>query len=212
MKKYKLKKQVKSMAIICSLSLFIIGGVYFSKIFLNNKKDDIQRVSRDIVTNDVKPVMEEVKEEKASKPFDDLNVKETKSFYENEGNEENQEKSLLFYKNTYMQNSGVLYTNENSFDIVSVLDGNVTSITKDDILGNVVEITHSNDLITIYQTLGEVNVKVGDHVKKNDKIGISGNVNIDQGYKNSLLFEVNYKGKVINPNKFYEMKINDLIN
>ena len=212
MKKYKLKKQVKSMAIICSLSLFIIGGVYFSKIFLNNKKDDIQRVSRDIVTNDVKPVMEEVKEEKASKPFDDLNVKETKSFYENEGNEENQEKSLLFYKNTYMQNTGILYTNENSFDIVSVLDGNVTSITKDDILGNVVEITHSNDLITIYQTLGEVNVKVGDHVKKNDKIGISGNVNIDQGYKNSLLFEVNYKGKVINPNKFYEMKINDLVN
>ena len=120
-------------------------------------------------------------------------------------------KSLIYYKNTYMQNTGVLYTNNERFDVVSVLDGTVTSITKDEILGNVVEIMHTNELITIYSCLNEVFVKVGDNVKQNDVIGNSGQVSIDKGYENALLFEVNYKGSIINPIEFYNYKISDLM-
>ena len=110
-----------------------------------------------------------------------------------------------------MQNTGVLYTNNEKFDVVSVLDGTVTSITKDEILGNVVEILHNTELITIYSCLDEVLVKVGDNVKQNDVIGNSGPVNIDKSYENALLFEVNYKGTIINPIEFYNMKISDLM-
>ena len=110
-----------------------------------------------------------------------------------------------------MQNTGVLYTNNEKFDVVSVLDGTVTSITKDEILGNVVEILHNTELITIYSCLDEVLVKVGDNVKQNDVIGNSGPVNTDKSYENALLFEVNYKGTIINPIEFYNMKISDLM-
>ena len=111
-----------------------------------------------------------------------------------------------------MQNTGILYNSEEEFDVVSVLDGTVTSITEDEILGKVVEIAHSTELITIYHCLGEVNVNVGDNVKQNDVIGKSGKVNIDEGYDNALLFEVNYKGSIINPTEFYNMQVSDLMN
>ena len=110
-----------------------------------------------------------------------------------------------------MQNTGILYTSKEKFDIVSVLDGTVTSITKDELLGNVIEIAHTNELITIYHCLDEVNVKVGDAIKQNDVIGKSGHVSIDDGYDNALLFEVNYKGEIINPVDFYNMKVSDLM-
>ena len=135
-----------------------------------------------------------------------------KNYYDKNASEEDQIKSLIYYKNTYMQNTGILYNSEEEFDVVSVLDGTVTSITEDEILGKVVEIAHSTELITIYHCLGEVNVNVGDNVKQNDVIGKSGKVNIDEGYDNALLFEVNYKGSIINPTEFYNMQVSDLMN
>ena len=105
-----------------------------------------------------------------------------------------------------MQNTGILYKSNEQFDVVSSMDGTVTSITKDEILGNVVEISHSNNLITIYHCLNEVHVKAGDKVKQNDVIGTSGKVNIDDGYENALLFEVNYKGNTLDPEEYYNMK------
>ena len=55
-----------------------------------------------------------------------------------------------------------------------------------------------------------MSVKVGDAIKQHDVIGKSGKVNIDKGYENALLFEVNYKGQILNPNEFYNMKVSDL--
>ena len=35
--------------------------------------------------------------------------------------------------------------------------------------------------------------------------GVNGEVDIDEGYGNALIFEVNLKGEIINPNDFYVM-------
>ena len=144
------------------------------------------------------------------RPYMDETVTLTKGFYDSTRDESTNENAIIYYKNTYMQNTGALYTGNQQFDVVSVLDGTVTSITKDEILGNVVEVTHSNNLITSYQCLSSVNVKVGDAVSQNFVIGRSGSVEIDEGYGNALLFEVNYKGQIINPEDFYQMNPNEL--
>ena len=163
---------------------------------INQTKDDDSKY--------VKETIEEVK--LPTKPFLASNVEIAKNYYNTKDDENKQIGSLIYYKDTYMQNTGILYKSNESFDVVSTLDGTVTSITKDEILGNVVEISHSNNLITIYHCLNEVNVKAGDKVKQNDVIGTSGKVNIDDGYENALLFEVNYKGSTINPEEYYTMK------
>ena len=41
-----------------------------------------------------------------------------------------------------MQNSGVSYSSEKIFDVISVLDGIVISVENNDILGTTVEIRH----------------------------------------------------------------------
>lgn len=211
MKKYKLKSWVLPTIYVLSISAIVASLVFIGKMMINeNESGEISRyVSDEIFENEVTNVVE-ITNETVNHPYLLESVKITKNYYDKSQSEEEQINSLIFYRNTYMENTGILYTNDDVFDVVSVLDGTVTSITTDDILGNVVEVTHSTELITIYHCLSNVSVKVGDAVKQNDVLGQSGNVNIDKGYSNALLFEVNYKGMIINPNEFYNMKINDL--
>ncbi len=210
MKKKKLRTEVKLFLSILILSLFAAGIMFSSSLYSSINQNNNYVPKESSQQRIIKEVVEEVK--MPSKPFLVDNVKVSKSFYNPKQNEEEQIKSLIYYKNTYMQNTGILYNSDETFDVVSSMDGEVTSVTKDEILGNVVEISHSNELITIYHCLNEVNVKAGDKVKQNDVIGTSGKVNIDEGYENALLFEVNYKGNIINPEEFYNMNVKDLIN
>lgn len=209
MRKRKLKNTARIGIAVMILSITLTGLIITSKLS-SPVKDDvyIPQINNDVNEEEVKETIEEVK--LPSKPFLADNVEVAKTYYNTKDDEQKQIGSLIYYKDTYMQNTGILYKSNESFDVVSALDGKVTSITKDEILGNVVEISHSNNLITIYHCLNEVNVKAGDTIKQNDVIGTSGKVNIDEGYENALLFEVNYKGKTMNPDDFYNMKEDQL--
>lgn len=215
MKKLKLKSWVVPALYAVSLGIIFVSVMFIGKVMMtdyaravdtNFLPDDI---INDDVNNDITDVVE-VTNETVNHPYLLEGVNVTKDYYVENASEESQIKSLIYYKDTYMVNTGVLYTAAETFDVVSVLDGSVTSVTEDEILGHVVEVTHTTELITVYHCLGELNVKVGDNLKQNDVIGKSGKVNIDKGYDNALLFEVNYQGKIINPNDFYNMKVSDL--
>lgn len=216
MKKLKLKRWVVPAIYVLSLTVIVLSLFFIGKYFTKSNKDveeTIRFVSEDTAVNTEEPVIGVIKptNETVNHPYLMESVTIAKNFYDKNSTEEMQLNSLIYYKNTYMENTGVIYTNDVKFDVVSVLDGTITSITKDDILGNVVEIMHTNELITVYSCLDEVFVKVGDNIKQNDVIGNSGQVNIDKGYANALLFEVNYKGSIINPIEFYNMKVSDLM-
>lgn len=216
MKKIKFKSWIVPSIYVFSIGIIIASLMFIGKFLAPDElaSSVSKYVPNNVVSNDDASVVEVVKptNETVNHPYLMESVKIAKKFYDKEASEEEQIKSLIFYKNTYMGNTGVLYENDKEFDVVSVLDGTITSITKDDILGNVVEVMHTNELITVYECLGEVNVRVGDHIKQNDVIGKSGKVNVDNGYENALLFEVNYKGAIINPEQFYNMKISELLN
>lgn len=215
MKKYRLKSWV-----LPSIYILSIVGIILSVTLVGNyvgenmdQYEDINSfVSGDVVDNFTKVInVNQPSNVTVKYPYLLENVTVAKNFYDKNASDEEKVNSLIYYKNTYMENTGILYTSSEQFDVVSVLDGTVTSITEDEFLGKVVEIAHTTELITIYQCLGEVEVKVGDNVKQNDVIGKSGKSNLDKGYENALLFEVNYKGSILNPNEFYTMKISDLM-
>ena len=144
------------------------------------------------------------------KPYVDESVVIVKNYYDYQGDAEIQEKSLIYYENTYLQNSGVSYGKDDSFDVVAVLDGTVTSVKEDQSLGKIVEITHSNDIISIYQSLGSTNVTEGAEVKQGDIIGTSGTCNIESGLNNHLHFELIVKGLIVNPENYYDKKVSEL--
>ena len=187
------------------ISILIIGKTYNS--FTN--EDINSHVVNAIVDDDSKAVMNET-ENKMIKPFANDNVTISKNFYDKDATEEEQQNSLIYYENTYMQNSGVLYTSENAYDIVATLDGKISDIKTDDILGNVIEIDHDNEIKTVYQSVDNIKVKVGDEVKQGDVIATSGANKLNNTNKNCLLFEVYHNGTTIDPEDFYNMNIEDL--
>ena len=166
--------------------------------------------SVDVMRNVDTPVVSEVEESsQIVRPYTSSDVKIATYFYDVDASEEEQQKSLIYFENTYMKNTGVLYQSDNLFDCVAVLEGTVLNIKEDDILGNVVEIEHNPNLRTIYYSLGEVNVKVGEVLNQGDLIGISGENNITDT-NNNLLFEVYYNGTLLNPEEFYTMDVSTL--
>ncbi len=210
MKVRKLKKFVLPTIYTIAITSVFVSIVLIGKTLNSYVKEDINSyVVNALLDEEATPVMN-LTNDKVVKPFTAQDVVISKNFYENEADEETQQKSLIYYENTYMQNSGVLYTAENPYDIVAVLDGKVAEIKEDEILGNVLVIEHNSDLKTTYQSISDIKVKVGDEVKQGDIIATSGENKLNDANKNCLLFEVYNKGQLINPEKFYEMDLKAL--
>ena len=102
-----------------------------------------------------------------------------------------------------MPSTGIMYSSDEVFDIYSVLDGEVSNVGEDNILGRFIEINHSDGYKTTYYSLSETNVTKGAKVTKGDVIGISGDNKIEGTLKNNLLFETYKDGYLIDPEDFY---------
>ncbi len=144
------------------------------------------------------------------RPYLDNSVSIAKTFYDYTGEESEQENSIIYYEGTYMQNSGVDYAKDSVFDVISILDGTVISVEDSDILGKTIQIRHSNDLISVYQSLSETSVKKDDQVIQGQIIAKSGTSNINKDLGNHLHFELYYKGKIVNPEEYYNKSIDEL--
>lgn len=212
------KRKLKSF-VLPTVYIMVIGILFISISFIGSalqskvKYDD--NLSVNALEDNVTPVIKNEEEtnetdKKIVKPFTSTAVSISKSYYDMQDDEKTQQNSLVYYENTYLQNSGVLYSSNETFDILSVYDGTVTNVSKDEILGNVVEITHNPNLKTKYYSLGEISVKKDDLVNSGTIIGKSGSNLLDEEQNNCLLFEVYYNGNTIDPEDFYNMNINDL--
>lgn len=209
-KKLRLKGWVSTL-----IYLSVITAVFISMIFVSNvleskygESSNLSYIFKEFIDTDV-PVIN-YSNDSVIKPFDKDNISIDIDFYDKDSSEKEQEKSLILYENTYMPNSGILYTSSNQFDILCTLDGKVTNIKKDDLLGNVIEITHSNSLVTTYYSVDNMKVTVGQTLNQGDIIATSGKNNISSTSNNMLLFEVSLNGVNINPENYYKTSIEDL--
>lgn len=213
MKKRKLKGFV-----LPTVYVLVIGVLFISISFLGNALQSQNKYANDLSVNalndtDAKPVIkneENIETAKIIKPYNSESVNISKSFYSKDDDEQKQQNSLVYYEQTYLQNSGVLYSSKETFDILNAYDGTVSNISEDEILGKVIEITHNTNLKTVYYSLGEINVQKDDFVTAGTIIGKSGDNLLTDESENCLLFEVYYNGNAINPEEFYTMNTNDL--
>lgn len=146
-------------------------------------------------------------EEKIRKPYTDESVVIGNNYYDYQASEEEQQSSILYHENTYIQNTGINYTSTNTFDIVSILSGEVIEVEDKELLGKSVTIRHDNELISVYQSLGEVSVKKGDKVQTGQIIGKSGSCDLLTTSKNNLHFELYVNGEVLDPENYYDKTI-----
>ena len=192
--------------IILGTSMVLIGRIINNHKFKGN--EEMEYVDKEIVTdNEYIPVVNT--QPTIRKPFLIDNITINKTFYNQEDDKNNQEKSIIEYQGTYMQNTGVDYKYNEVFDIVSILDGTVIEVTDNDVLGKTIKIRHNNDLISTYQSLSEVSVKVDDTVLNGQVIGKSGTCSL-YSKDNNLHFELSYQGKNIDPEKTYNKTEDEL--
>lgn len=210
MKKRKLKSFVLPTVYVLVIGILFVGISYLGSALQNKITYEDLSVST-IKDENVTPVIkEETVTNKIIRPYTSDKVGISKSYYDMNDDETRQQNSLVYYEKTYLQNSGVLYSASEQFDVLSVYDGKVTNVSKDEILGSFVEITHNTNLKTVYYSLGEVTVKKDDVVKSGSIIGKSGDNLLDSESENCLLFEVYHNGFTIDPEDFYNMGIEDL--
>lgn len=182
----------------------IIGKVTFKE-----ENQDTNYVDSEIIEpNNQLPVV--TNETVIIRPYTASNVSIAKDFYDYKAEADKQKDAIIYYENTYMQNSGVDYKSEEVFDVVSILDGTVIEVKEDAILGNVVQIKHTNDIISVYQSLSEVDVKKDDKILAGQIIGKSGQSNINKDIGNHLHFELYYQGQIVNPEEYYDKNVEDL--
>ena len=202
-----LKRKLKSFALpIISgliLGLLIVTFLSVKEKNITSIPDDYNYVSKSII-NDSMPVLSY--DDVLIRPYQIDKIDVIKRFYD----EQNKEMGIIYFKDTYIQSTGILYSSENEYNVVSILDGEVINIRKDDLLGNTVEIKHTDNLISSYQGLKTIYVKKGDHINQNTIIGKAGEIKLNETYQNALLFELIKDGHYVNPDKYFDKKIKEL--
>lgn len=212
MKKKRLKPFAKKMVVLVALLAVGIGVtalVNNKTVTVSKMKDDFTYVN-DYIFDSYYPVVNN--DEKVIRPYTSDKVTIYKNFYDKDATEEEQKNSIVYHEGIYMQNSGVDYKSEEQFDVTSALSGTVTKISDDTLLGKTVEIRNSNEVITLYQSLSEVSVKKGDTVTQGQIIGKSGACTLNDEVKNGLHFEMYMNGGVINPEKYYDKSVKEIVN
>ena len=203
-------------AVVSVIACIVLTITSINK-YLSEKRDFTYSVNG-LIDEDSVPVQgEENKDnenpstsDKIIRPYKSEGVTIGRYFYDFEAEAKNQENAIIYYENTYMQNSGVDYISETPFDVLSVMNGKILSVETDEVLGNIVKIEHEKDFITVYQGIEKTELKVGDTVNQGQVIGKSGTSKVNSNYKTSLHFEVYYKGSLMDPENFYSLKLDEL--
>ncbi len=210
-----MKRKRKSYLIPTLYLLFLFSvtvGIYFTKKAYDKYTNTVDMENITFVTNTILnrtiPIINTV--EKINNPYSQENMKIARYYYNASDNEEQKAKSIVFYADTYMPNTGIDYYLEETFDVLSIYDGTVIDVSEDELLGKTVKVRHNGEVISVYQSLGEVDVSRGDVILSGQKIGTSGKNNIDKELGNHLHLEIYKSGETIDPLKCIGKKLGDI--
>ena len=223
-KKNKLSPEVKSSLIVIACSLLFLGSVTTIGILLNKKpkNDDVivtpisstTNPNSSTVPSSTDKAVTSILDSRLEKPYTDDKVEIKRYFFDPASNSEILQNALYIEDGVYHSSKGLdFYTkSDTKFNVYASADGVVQSITPNDkTYGNIVEIKHvGTDLITLYASLSEIDVKVGQEIKSGEKIGVSGDSSINGDCTNSLHFEIIKNGICLNPINLFDKQLKEI--
>ena len=99
--------------------------------------------------------------------------------------------------------TGIDISAEDGAPVVAAADGMVSAIYDDPMLGRTVEVTHTQNIKTVYSNLTVEDaafISVGDYVERGDRIGTVGDTSISElADESHLHFEVKLADQAVNP-------------
>jgi stage II sporulation protein Q len=208
------KKRWVFPAIYIASAAIILSAVLWYQTS-NNASDKYDYKSTDIAgKKNQEPAIE------VSKTFEDFKMPVEKAdaaivktkFYDFNGKAEDQEAALVFYNNTYQPNTGIDVTmkDDESFNVVASLSGTVTRVDEDAVLGNVIEVEHDKGIVTQYQSVKDIKIKVGDEVKQGQVLATAGQSLFNEKAGTHVHFEIRKDGIAVNPSDYFNKSLSTL--
>ncbi len=113
----------------------------------------------------------------------------------------NNARAMVQYGGSYTAHNGIDYALKSGepFEVIAALSGKVTRVEQDPLVGTLVEMTHDDQLVTVYQSLSEVYVEEGETLRQGSLLGIAGRNEYEQDTGNHLHFEVRKNGETVSP-------------
>ncbi|HLS20045.1 MAG TPA: M23 family metallopeptidase [Bacillota bacterium] len=198
-------------------ALLLTGVVWFQNA---NKTTEIQEDFDQLADefteqvpydDEVKAVMEQ--QETIKMPVkDEKDIEIITKFFDYDADQEDQERALVEYNNRFYQSTGIdlAASDGESFDVVASLSGTVAEVKDDPILGNVVVLSHDEDIKTYYASLQDVAVAEGDELSQGDLIGSAGKNLFGKENGNHVHFELRKTGAEVNPEDFFNQPLSKL--
>ncbi|MFA1822468.1 peptidoglycan DD-metalloendopeptidase family protein [Virgibacillus oceani] len=206
-----------------ALYLTIAAVLLTTVIWYQNLDNQIPEVSEDeqqVETDDYTPTPNDEEaqpvvdqQEIIQMPVPDQEQAEiVTKFYDYNAEQEDQESALVLYNNRYYQSTGVGIAGPEgeAFDVISALSGTVTEVKEDPLLGNVVVMSHDDEVMTYYAALEDVQVSAGDSVNQGEKIASAGNNRFGQDNGTHVYFELRKDGQEVNPEEHFGQPVSSL--
>ncbi len=94
---------------------------------------------------------------------------------------------------------------DTSTNVYAIADGTITNTYSNYLEGGVIEITHENGIKSVYKSLEDISIKVGDYVRQGDTIAsISTSMARENNTGAHLHFEMYENDLAINPNNYID--------
>lgn len=122
-------------------------------------------------------------------------------FYEASASVADREAAMVEYNNTFTPHMATDLARKDaaSFEVLAALSGKVTVAGQTPTNGYEVQIEHPNGLVTVYQSLTDLKVQVGDEVEQGDPIAAAGQSELEPEEGLHVHFEVRNNGESVNP-------------
>lgn len=203
-----------AIAAMVTVTVLINNGVIGGKTDVNNPDNPVLKPNDDpVVKPDDNPVVKPDDDKPNDKPEEKPEEKPTAIVFGAPVKTVNviQKYSMdaLVWNSTlkhYAVHNGIDFGGKDGDNVLSCYDGEVTSVTYDVLNGHTVTIKHNDKISTIYSSLNEPTVKVGQKVNKGTIIGTMGvTATAEYSLGAHVHFSVTENGEIINPETYLTM-------
>ena len=203
------KRWVYPAIYLASAALIITAIFWYQTAGSNSAKDQFKKDGNELLGQklDKNPAVEVGKVvENFKMPVEKPELAKVEmGFYDAKASKKQQEAAMVVYGSTYSPNRGIDIGMKDGkeFKVVAAMSGTVTKVTEDSMLGNTIEIQHSNGVVTDYQSVKDFQVNVGDVVKQGDVLGTAGKSQINEKEGIHVHFEIRKDNVAVNPTTYF---------
>ncbi|MEX2104743.1 MAG: M23 family metallopeptidase [Bacilli bacterium] len=136
--------------------------------------------------------------------LEETSVSVAMDFYDDDATVEERSKSMVKYAGAFKVHTGIDYSidSNETFDVIAAKSGTVLRSESDPLVGNLVEIEHPDGLVSVYQSLSNVLVSVGDEVAQGQIFAEAGQNMYEKDLGVHLHFELRKDNVAVNPNEY----------